>query len=152
VADIVDVKTRSRMMAGIRGKDTRPEMLLRKALHAMGHRFRLHAQDLPGRPDIVLPRYRAAVLVHGCFWHRHGGCRFATTPSSNTEFWRRKFEGTTERDLRNLLALRAAGWRIATVWECSVRSGGASAAAKRVSEWLLSGEPDLTVESGALTL
>ena len=122
MADIVDPPTRSRMMSGIRGKDTKPELLLRRALHARGYRFRLHVGTLPGSPDMILPRYRAAVFVHGCFWHRHPGCRYTTTPATRPEFWRAKFEGNIARDREKAAALLAAGWRVATVWECALRS------------------------------
>jgi DNA mismatch endonuclease, patch repair protein len=107
-------------MAGIRGRNTVPEMVVRRTLHASGLRFRLHGRDLPGSPDIVLPRYRAVVFVHGCFWHRHRGCRYSTTPASNRAFWRKKFEGNVVRDIRQRRALRADGWRVFTVWECQV--------------------------------
>jgi DNA mismatch endonuclease (patch repair protein) len=120
--DVVDRATRSRMMSGIRGKDTKPELLVRRALHASGLRFRLHRKDLPGKPDIVLPRYQAAVLVHGCFWHRHTGCRYATTPSTNTAFWQNKLDGNAERDARQLRELRRLGWRTFVVWECQAHS------------------------------
>lgn len=106
------------MMSSIRGSNTRPELLVRRYLHATGLRFRLHARSLPGRPDIVLPQYRAAVFVHGCFWHRHEGCRFATTPATRAEFWQDKFRGNVARDHRDALLLHSAGWRVFTVWEC----------------------------------
>lgn len=122
------------MMAGITGKDTQPEMLVRRALHAHGFRFRLHAPSLPGKPDIVLPKYRAAIFVHGCFWHRHPGCRFATTPTTRPEFWATKFESNRQRDRRNVKALRDAGWRVATVWECDIRKG--DEAIWSLIEWL----------------
>src|SRR4051812_7398106 len=96
--DIVDRTTRSRMMSGIRNKNTRPEIAIRQALHAAGYRFRLHRRDLPGSPDIVLPRHRIAVFVHGCFWHRHLGCRFATSPKTNQDFWNTKFAANVARD------------------------------------------------------
>lgn len=118
MADIVDRATRSRMMSGIRGADTTPERLVRSYLHRAGLRFRLHARDLPGSPDVLLPRWRTAVFVHGCYWHRHRGCRFATTPSTNRAFWRRKFAANEARDRRNVRRLRALGWRVITVWEC----------------------------------
>ena len=116
--DIMNAHARSRTMAAIRGKNTTPELIVRKALHAMGLRFRLHAQKLPGKPDIVLPKYRAAVLVHGCFWHRHGGCRFATTPATRADFWQSKFRATVERDLRQVRNLTAMGWTPHIIWEC----------------------------------
>lgn len=122
------------MMSGIRGKDTRPELLVRRALHRAGLRFRLASgRTLPGRPDIVLPRHRAAIFVHGCFWHRHPGCAFAYTPKSNRRFWLRKFAENVERDERNLRALRRLGWRTFVVWECSLTDGRLAALAKRVA-------------------
>jgi DNA mismatch endonuclease (patch repair protein) len=118
VADVVDKATRSRMMSGIRGKNTLPEMLVRSFLHASGFRYRLHVKDLPGKPDIVLPKYRTVVFVHGCFWHQHPGCRNAVMPKSNRKFWQEKLEGNVERDRRNVAALRKAGWRCLKIWEC----------------------------------
>ncbi|TQK03430.1 very short patch repair endonuclease [Herbaspirillum sp. SJZ107] len=119
--DIVDAATRSRMMSGIRSKDTQPEMLVRKYLHRQGFRYRLHARKLPGSPDLVLPKYKVAIFVHGCFWHRHQGCRYATTPASNAERWKLKFDTNTERDARKENMLREAGWRVIVVWECELR-------------------------------
>lgn len=121
MTDVVDTKTRSRMMAGIRGKDTRPELMVRKFLHRRGFRFRLHVRTLAGRPDIVLPRYRAVVNVHGCFWHAHPGCRYAARPSTRAKFWKRKLAVNRERDARNRARLEAEGWRVFTVWECGLR-------------------------------
>lgn len=121
MADVVDSATRSRMMAGIRGANTQPEVRLRKALHRRGLRFRLHRAGLPGRPDIVFPGRMAAVMVHGCFWHRHPGCRFATVPATRPEFWQEKFRANVERDARNVAALRKLGWRVRVVWECDIR-------------------------------
>jgi DNA mismatch endonuclease, patch repair protein len=134
--DVVDRITRSRMMSGVRGKDTKPELLIRRALHRLGFRFRLHAAGLPGRPDIVLPKYRAAILVHGCFWHRHEGCAFATTPATNVEFWKSKFEQNVLRDARNLANLWEAGWRTAIVWECAFEKNSLEKLAKRLAVWL----------------
>jgi len=108
-------------MSRIRGGDTGPERLVRSLLHRMGFRFRLHRADLPGRPDIVLPKWRVAVLVHGCFWHRHGGCAFAYTPKSRNEFWNRKFQLNMARDKVVLRRLRSLGWRVLVVWECQTR-------------------------------
>jgi DNA mismatch endonuclease, patch repair protein len=136
--DVVDKITRSRMMAGIRGKDTKPELGLRRALHRRGLRYRLHVAGLPGRPDIVLPRHHALVEVHGCFWHRHKGCPFCTTPASNLGFWKPKFAETVKRDKRNLEALLKLGWRVAVVWECSVKEMGAEAVATKLAKWLQS--------------
>jgi DNA mismatch endonuclease (patch repair protein) len=138
MADVVDGPTRSRMMAGIRGRDTRPELELRRALHARGFRFRVHVRELPGRPDVVLPKWNAVVLVHGCFWHRHEGCRYATTPATRQDFWEAKFAATMSRDVRNVAALRQAGWRTATVWECELRREGANRVADRVVDWIRS--------------
>jgi DNA mismatch endonuclease (patch repair protein) len=107
------------MMAGIRGKDTTPELCVRRAAHALGYRFRLHRRDLPGSPDLVFPRLRKVILVHGCYWHRHPGCRFAYTPKSNTAFWERKFEENKERDRRQLLELALLGWDPLVIWECT---------------------------------
>ncbi|UXU76276.1 very short patch repair endonuclease [Paracoccus sp. SMMA_5_TC] len=105
-------------MARIRGKDTGPEIAVRKALHAAGFRFRLHRRDLPGTPDIVLPALRTAVFVHGCFWHRHEGCRNATVPGTRTGFWLAKFTANAERDAKNGAALEALGWKVVVIWEC----------------------------------
>lgn len=118
--DVVDKKTRSRMMSGITGKDTKPEHIVRRYLHARGFRFRLHRRDLPGKPDIVLPKYRTVVQIHGCYWHRHEGCRYATTPASNREFWERKFTANVERDRRQQQELEALGWRVLVIWECQM--------------------------------
>jgi len=138
MTDIVDSTTRSRMMSGIRGKNTRPEMALRRAMHAIGLRYRLHRNDLPGRPDIVMPGRKVAIFVHGCFWHRHEGCRFATTPTTRTEFWKDKFASNTSRDQRNVLQLLERGWRVATIWECALRKAGSpEAAAHNISDWLV---------------
>lgn len=120
MADVVTPEVRSRMMAGIRGRNTRPELLLRKALHARGFRYRIADKRLPGSPDIVLPKYRVVIFVHGCFWHRHPGCSKATTPASNTDFWQAKFAANVARDERNLRELHHLGWRTAIVWECAI--------------------------------
>lgn len=145
MADIVDKATRSRMMAGIRGRDTRPELELRRALHALGFRFRLQSKDLPGRPDILLPGRRAAIFVHGCFWHRHRGCRFSTTPATRREFWNEKFAANLARDERNTAALRALGWRVAIVWECALRAADRAESANAVAQWLRSSEAELEI-------
>ena len=118
--DVVDQATRSRMMSGIRGKDTHPEMEVRRFLHRLGFRYLLHDKRLPGKPDIVLPRYRTVVFVHGCFWHQHPGCKYASTPDTNAEFWRAKLAGNVERDARALDELRKQGWGSITVWECEL--------------------------------
>lgn len=109
-------------MSRIRGRDTGPELHLRSLLHRVGFRFRLHARDLPGKPDIVLPKYRTIIFVNGCFWHRHEGCRNATTPSTRAEYWQAKFDGNVDRVNRNRTALEAAGWTVMTVWECELKA------------------------------
>ena len=106
------------MMARISSRDTEPERVVRSALHRRGYRFRLHGRDLPGTPDIVLPKYRTAIYVHGCFWHRHAKCRYATTPGTNREFWKRKFAANVMRDRRALRAMRRLGWIPLIIWEC----------------------------------
>jgi DNA mismatch endonuclease (patch repair protein) len=107
-------------MSRIRGQNTGPELKLRSLLHRAGYRFRLHDRNLPGRPDIVLKSYRTAILVHGCYWHRHPGCPKATTPQSRAAFWQKKFDATVERDKRKAAELRAMGWQVVTVWECDL--------------------------------
>ena len=130
-------------MSGIRGKNTKPELVLRRALHRLGLRFRIHVAGLPGRPDVVSAKYRAIIQVQGCFWHRHDHCAYATTPSSNEPFWTAKFEETKKRDQRNLEALRQLGWRVALIWECSLRQEGAEHVAQKVMDWLRSSRPFL---------
>ncbi|MBK8686909.1 MAG: DNA mismatch endonuclease Vsr [Betaproteobacteria bacterium] len=147
MGDIVSPSVRSRMMQGIRGRDTTPECALRSLLFRSGFRFRLHRRDLPGRPDIVLPKHQAAIFVHGCFWHRHSGCSRATTPSTNYEFWQVKFSANIARDERNLAALRQLGWRIAVVWECALRGQQAITTARAVSRWLQRGDKMLELPS-----
>lgn len=116
--DIVSPEKRSEMMSKVRSKDSIAEKKVRSALHAAGYRFRLHRKDLPGTPDIVLPKYRLAIFVHGCFWHRHEGCAKASTPKSNREFWEKKFVENIERDFRSMAALDALKWRVVVIWEC----------------------------------
>lgn len=121
MVDRLTPEARSRNMAKIRGKNTGPELAVRRAAHALGLRFRLHRRDLPGTPDLVFPGRRIALFVHGCFWHLHPGCRFAYMPKSRIEFWRGKFVGNVERDARKQADLAAAGWRVVVVWECETR-------------------------------
>ena len=111
---------RSRNMAAIRGRDTTPERRVRSLLYRLGYRFRLHRRDLPGSPDIVLPRYHTVVVVHGCFWHRHPGCRYTTTPRTRSAFWDAKFRQNVQRDARQQAELRAGGWSVLVVWECEI--------------------------------
>jgi DNA mismatch endonuclease, patch repair protein len=121
MAEKIDPKVRSRMMAGIRGRDTKPELMIRRHLHAQGLRFRLDARDLPGRPDVVLPRWKAVVFAHGCFWHRHQDCSFFRLPKTRPEFWAEKIQRNVERDCAAIEQLRNAGWRVAVIWECALR-------------------------------
>lgn len=132
MADTIARERRSWNMSRIKGRNTGPELRLRSLLHRAGFRFRLHAKELPGRPDIVLPKYRVAIFVHGCFWHRHQGCRNATTPSTRLQFWQSKFDSNVSRDERNRTDLRAAGWTVLTVWECELKSD-ASGVVERLS-------------------
>lgn len=130
------------MMAGIRGRDTKIEVAVRKALFARGFRYRIDVRGLPGRPDIVLPKYRAAIFAHGCFWHLHG-CRLTKIPATRKEFWNEKLQGNRRRDERNVSELLDAGWRVALVWECSLRGrgdDGLMAVTDGLTSWLLSGE------------
>lgn len=120
MADVVDAATRSRMMAGIQSKNTKPETLIRKALHARGFRYSLHPKRLPGKPDIVMPKWRVIIFVHGCFWHRHG-CSLSKMPTTNVDFWESKLAGNQRRDSLVKQQLAEAGWRVATVWECATR-------------------------------
>lgn len=146
MADIVDAKTRSRMMSGIRGKNTKPELLLRRALHSAGLRFRLHSAKLPGKPDLVFAKYHAVILVHGCFWHRHENCRFATTPATRPEFWESKFSANILRDASNITKLLDMGWRVAVVWECALKDQPVELVAKSLQDWLRKGlEPSLEI-------
>jgi DNA mismatch endonuclease (patch repair protein) len=117
-------EARSRNMARILGKDTSPEMIVRRLLHTMGYRYRLHARTLPGRPDLVFPSKRKAIFVNGCFWHRHQGCRYAYRPKSRVDFWDRKFAQNVERDGRNLRAFADDGWEALVVWQCEIADVG----------------------------
>jgi DNA mismatch endonuclease (patch repair protein) len=118
--DVLTPDQRRAVMRAIRSRNTSPEMTVRRIVHAMGLRFRLHRRDLPGTPDLVLPRWQLAVFVHGCFWHQHPGCRFATQPATRRKFWLAKFAANVERDQRAVRALRRLGWRIAVIWGCEV--------------------------------
>jgi DNA mismatch endonuclease (patch repair protein) len=133
-------------LSTVRGKDARPEWILRSALHRLGFRFQIHRKDLPGKPDLVLPKYRAVVLVHGCFWHRHMKCRHISMPSTNQEFWSNKFSATIKRDSRVLRELHAHGWRTIVIWECQLE-GNTISTIKTVVNWL-----SLTKNSGSSSL
>lgn len=146
MTDVVDVATRSRMMAGIKGRNTLPEMVLRRELHRLGYRFRLHRRGLPGRPDLLLPKWKVAILVHGCFWHRHPGCRKATTPATRPQFWSDKFAANVARDVRNHASLLLLGWRVATVWECALQPQRLAANVDALSSWIRRGTD--TIEIG----
>jgi DNA mismatch endonuclease (patch repair protein) len=141
------------MMSGIRSRDTKPEIALRSALHAKGFRFRVHRKDLPGRPDIVLPKYNAVIEVHGCFWHGHG-CDLFRYPATNPEFWRQKIRENRIRDQRTHDALRALGWRVLTVWECATRGRTQETIADSVAAWIVSGdeEGEIGKSSGSAVL
>jgi DNA mismatch endonuclease, patch repair protein len=119
--DVFDEAKRSAIMRAVRPSDTQPEMVVRRMLHGMGYRFRLHPRHLPGRPDIVLPRHRKVILVHGCFWHQHPACKRATRPQSNSGFWNEKLDKNVLRDVETIRGLTAAGWRVLVVWQCETR-------------------------------
>lgn len=139
MVDVVSPEKRSQMMSGIRGKYTKPELTLRRHLHAAGLRFRLHDPDVTGRPDLVFKSRRAAVFVHGCFWHRHEGCHWCTTPASNPEFWAAKFARNIARDQEVRNALNSSGWRVGTVWECGLRSPWLALTLEEVTCWIREG-------------
>lgn len=136
-------------MRAIRSKDTKPELQIRRWLHGAGFRFRLHRNDLPGRPDLVLPKYNAVILVHGCFWHGHA-CHMFKLPGTRTEFWREKINANCSRDVRDTAALLAAGWRVLTVWECSIKGSrrrSAEVITSEITEWLRSDVPVASINA-----
>lgn len=118
MTDIVSKQKRSEMMSRISSKDTQPELTVRKALHKAGYRFRLHYRSLPGKPDIVMPKYKLSIFIHGCFWHRHSGCKFAYEPKTRKEFWENKFNTNLVRDRANIDKLISKGWKVLVIWEC----------------------------------
>ena len=136
MTDIVDKATRSRMMAAIGSRNSVPEVVFRRALHARGLRYRLHDPRLPGTPDLVFPRFGAVCFVHGCFWHRHTGCPYTTTPGTREEFWQAKFRANVARDSRNQEDLLKSGWRVAVIWECALRGQARAKTACEVDRWL----------------
>lgn len=149
--DVVDSATRSRMMAGIRGKNTKPELLIRRSLHKAGFRFRLHGEflngRLPGKPDLVFSGRRAVLFIHGCFWHGHN-CHLFRPPGTRPEFWQVKIASNVGRDLRDINALHDQNWRVGTVWECALRGRKRlpfSDVMNRIGNWLESGQNDLTI-------
>lgn len=148
MADVVDPATRSRMMSGIRGKNTKPEMMIRKALHARGFRYRIHCKDLPGNPDLCLPKYRAVIFVHGCFWHGHD-CHLFKWPKTRPEFWKAKIERNRYVDEVAIERLSVSGWRVAIIWECALKGRTSiplDAAVAVLAAWLLSDETLLNLE------
>lgn len=122
MADVHNKATRSYNMSRIRSKDTKPEMIVRKFLHAKGFRYRLHVKDLPGKPDIVLPKYKTVIFVHGCFWHGHEGCRYAKVPENNREYWSPKLQYNIEKDNKSIAALKDLGWKTIILWTCTLNS------------------------------
>ena len=146
MSDIFEPAKRSEIMSRIHGRDTKPELVVRRIAHRLGFRFRLHRQDLPGRPDIVFPRYRAIIMVHGCFWHRHPGCKYAYTPKTRVQFWRKKFEGNVARDRRNELALSERGWRTMVIWECQTKDHQDVVA--RIESFLRGSDTDMEGSTG----
>ena len=151
MADVHDQVTRSRNMAAIRGRDTKPEVRIRKALHALGFRYRTHAKELPGRPDLVLPKYKAVVFINGCFWHRHD-CHMFKWPLTRPDFWQQKIGKNAENDIRNLALLKEAGWRVATVWECAVKGKarlGDDRSVQLLVDWIRSNEDSITIRGTA---
>lgn len=121
MVDSLTKEKRSWNMSRIKSRDTKPEIIVRSLLHQMGYRFRLHRKDLPGRPDIVLPKYKTVILVHGCYWHRHNGCKYAYNPKSRVDFWQKKFAENVMRDKRNQVELKKLGWHIIVIWECQIK-------------------------------
>jgi len=138
VVDIVDQATRSRMMSKIKGKDTRPELVVRRALHRLGYRYRLHRKDLPGRPDMIFPSCKAVIFVNGCFWHAHD-CGLFRLPKTHTGFWKNKISKNVERDKKNIQLLKEQGWRVLIVWECSIKrkkDEDISGVIRSICDWL----------------
>lgn len=139
------------MMSGIRGKDTKPELIVRRLVHARGYRFRLHDRTLPGRPDLVLRKHNAVIFVNGCFWHGHG-CPLFKWPKTREQFWRDKIGANVDRDQRNYAVLREMGWRTGIVWECSIKGRGrlpVQEVVDRISNWLQSDAPGFSISGGA---
>jgi DNA mismatch endonuclease (patch repair protein) len=120
--DVLTPEQRRRTMAAVKSQNTKPELVVRRLLHAAGYRFRLHRKDLPGKPDIVLPKYRTVVFVHGCFWHQHSGCKAASRPASRQEYWEAKLDRNVSRDVSNQAQLEALGWHVIVVWECEIKA------------------------------
>ena len=146
MTDIVNAETRSRMMSGIRGKNTKPEMLVRSQLHKRGFRFRLHDRKLPGKPDIIMKKYKAVIFIHGCFWHRHE-CHLFKWPKTRSEYWRKKINGNVNNDQKVIKNLMESGWRICVIWECSIKGANKdiNGILKMIIDWLENEETLLEV-------
>lgn len=144
MVDVICPAVRSALMSRIRAKNTKPEVMVRKQLWARGFRFRLHAKELTGKPDLVLPKWKALVFVHGCFWHRHEGCPFFRLPKTRTDFWDGKLSANRQRDLVAIDELLGAGWRVAVVWECAVRLDS-NEMSNRLAEWLASRRKEIEI-------
>jgi len=144
MTDVHNKATRSKNMAAVSGKNTKPELLIRKALHRRGFRYRLHDKKLPGKPDLVLPKYKAVIFVNGCFWHHHD-CHLFKWPSTRQDFWRTKIESNKARDIEAVKQLRRAGWRVLTIWECSLKGKSRlpeGILVSRVSHWIVEGDAE----------
>ncbi|HLR77420.1 MAG TPA: DNA mismatch endonuclease Vsr [Burkholderiaceae bacterium] len=153
MTDIVTPAIRSKMMAGIRSKDTKPELVIRKGLFRRGFRYRLHDKKLPGTPDMVLPRFRAVVFVHGCFWHGHR-CALFRLPATRTGFWKDKITRNQNNDKKALVGLHAAGWRVATIWECALKGPGKlniSEILDTLENWLASSDTDMEIRGNVVS-
>lgn len=150
MVDVMSAVDRSALMSRIRGKNTAPELRIRKLLWQQGLRYRLHGVRLPGRPDLVFPRWRAAVFVHGCFWHRHTGCPLFRLPKTRTEFWDEKLCLNQQRDSRAVHALVEGGWKVAVAWECAIRSAP-EAVSRELAEWIRHGEGSIAIEADGAT-
>ncbi|SMQ30707.1 T/G mismatch-specific endonuclease [Pseudomonas helmanticensis] len=151
MVDVVDAVTRSRMMSGIKSKNTKPEVSIRKALHERGFRYRIHDSNLPGKPDLVLPKYNAVIFIHGCFWHRHT-CRYFRLPQTRPDFWLDKIEKNQARDQMQESALLSHGWRVLIVWECAVRSMNREKSfvlIDLIAEWLINGNEYLQIDESS---
>jgi DNA mismatch endonuclease, patch repair protein len=150
MTDVVDAETRSRMMSGIKNKNTKPEMLIRQALHRRGFRYRLHSPELPGKPDLVFPRHTAVLLIHGCFWHGHD-CKYFKLPSTRPQFWKDKIKSNQLRDEKQTGELIEQGWRVLIVWECATRKGSKMALdvlADWVANWLRTNAKTMHIDVG----
>lgn len=152
MTDVVGKVARSRMMSGIRGKNTKPELIIRKALHAQGFRFRLHVKDLPGKPDLVLPKYKAVIFVNGCFWHGHD-CRYFKVPQTRADFWLDKIGQNKSRDKYQQAVLQSLGWKVMVVWECAVRAMKGQKSRTLIdliAEWLIHGGSYIQIDESLL--